>query len=756
MGVLDLTTIPLRIGVKGSYGYDAEFFLFACIQEVSLIDKKITEGKKVRFTLQMGTEGREQLDVIFESDYTTPFIQPESINKRYQYATYKETKPCIWLKGIWPDDRKRMFVSNILSKMGYKLASVLIFSKDSYKECLAQIKKSVSCYDCKTEVSTRSVLKNLEDTGTSYLKVLKEYSEIHTSRTQLDEERALIYMSDMEDILKVAAVARTACNKTMFDGAIRKLKYLRSKMKMLADDPQSMMPDVIVWMESEAKRVAYAKVKAREVLYAVREYERGIHSGKLVTFFFNSLGRKEDDCVSAKMECYLWLGLARQKSYCFKDLPLGYRVEHGFEVPKETESIPRALHYYAKTMFQLHAHIYQARSLAWNDSSYLPNCLARVFIKNQALSTQVQDNTCNPIWDEMLLFPEIEFYGDIDSVMESPPSVVVEILNCGVSRRSGFLGRTIISVAINKNMKSIPALQWYDIERSPEPNGQLLAAFELFQKKEGDAGGPAGDADALSITPIPNSIRPRFAKHRIEILFWGLRELKRANWKYIDRPRIDVDCAGNILYSSVLLNYRQHSNFHNTVEYMDLELPEQEEYLPPITFKLIDTKSFGRKNVIATHVITSPSDYVFRPPKPNGTRRPSLRVSYSYVVVSVENVKMEENIPSNAFLVQTVEFPWTYQEKKENLDEQEAEIDWWSRYYISTGEIPECSADYQIVDRAVAFQLKGTSFDVRVSSADTMPPHYFVFLNMNVNECGAKRTQLSLSTNTLKLYGKFL
>ncbi|GFV12248.1 otoferlin [Trichonephila clavipes] len=163
----------------------------------------------------------------------------------------------------------------------------------------------------------------------------------------------------------------------------------------------------------------------------------------------------------------------------------------------------------------------------------------------------------------------------------------------------------------------------------------------LTQKKEADGRGPGGDAD-LSVTQIPMAIRPRFAKHRIEILFWGLRELKRVHWKHIDRPRIDVDCAGKILHSSVIFNYRQHSNFHNTVDYMDLlvgrkelraypvhflsvkncfftqELPEQKEYLPPVTFKLIDTKSFGRKNVIASHVVTSPRDYVFTPQQTTG------------------------------------------------------------------------------------------------------------------------------------------
>ncbi len=62
---------------------------------------------------------------------------------------------------------------------------------------------------------------------------------------------------------------------------------------------------------------------------------------------------------------------------------------------------------------------------------------------------------------------------------------------------------------------------------------------------------------------------------RLEVLFWGLRDLKRVQWLTVDRPRVDVECAGHIIQSSVILNAKRNPNFATTVKFLDLELPEQ-------------------------------------------------------------------------------------------------------------------------------------------------------------------------------------
>ncbi|CAL1294164.1 unnamed protein product, partial [Larinioides sclopetarius] len=434
--------------------------------------------------------------------------------------------------------------------------------------CIANLQKPANSGGSKDEVFVDSLLEDLEKTTKCYLKILNEFSGLCSSRTQLDQERFRMYERDLEEVLKVSAAARNALNKNRLEGTIDKLDHLRSKVESLADDPQSALPDVIVWLESGSKRVGHARVRARELLHAVREYERGAKSGKTTTLFFKSLGRRVEETVLAKVECHLWLGVETQMDHCFQDLPQGFSMEYGSESFDGTERVPKTLHYFEKRVFQLRAHIYQARSLPSRDRTRYPSCCVKVIFRSYVKSTQVHEESLNPIWDEMLLFPEVEFYGDVPR----SPVIVVEVHNYGAATgKSGFLGRIVTCVKMSRNSENATFLQWYDVEGPPESHAQLLAAFQLYPLEESpDSQRGGGDADLPFMLPIPFEIRPRFAVHRIEILLWGLRELRRSHWRHVDRPRIDIECAGHLLHSSVIFNYRQHSNFPKTLECMDL------------------------------------------------------------------------------------------------------------------------------------------------------------------------------------------
>lgn len=80
----------------------------------------------------------------------------------------------------------------------------------------------------------------------------------------------------------------------------------------------------------------------------------------------------------------------------------------------------------------------------------------------------------------------------------------------------------------------------------------------------------------------------------------------------VDKPRIDVECSGKILSSSIIQNAKKNPNFPNMLKFFDLELPVEEMYAPPITIRCVDCRSFGRYTLVGTHQITSIHKYIHR------------------------------------------------------------------------------------------------------------------------------------------------
>ncbi|XP_035220719.1 otoferlin-like, partial [Stegodyphus dumicola] len=306
-------------------------------------------------------------------------------------------------------------------------------------------------------------------------------------------------------------------------------------------------------------------------------------------------------------------------------------------------------------------------------------------IKNACKNTQVKENTLSPIWNEMLIIKGLTFYGSLNSVMEIENEVIIEIMSCEKSGKAEFLGRTVATIRQKENLKTPPSLEWFNIiSTSSEIEGQLLAAFELIEASHEEEVSDREDdipydADRGPVLPIPPSICPQFTKHRIEVLFWGLRELKRVNLKSLQQPRVEVECAGHSVQSSVITNYKNHSNFINVIQKMDMDLPDQEEHFPSFGIKLVECKGFGRLTVVATHIVQSFQKYVYRPFE----HEPSLE-SIDYIALNVDGDNASDN--AAAFVVQKIYSPWKKLERSPSEIGGEMEgKDWWSRYYISTG-----------------------------------------------------------------------
>nr|XP_028577611.1 otoferlin [Podarcis muralis] len=433
-----------------------------------------------------------------------------------------------------------------------------------------------------------------------------EKSMIHTSKHLQPKIR---FGSRMETMGQQAKTMRSQVKKTTIRDKLKQAQNFLQKLRFLADEPQHSIPDVFIWMMSNNKRIAYARIPSKDILYSIVDEETGKDCAKVKTVFLRLPGKKGFGpagwTVQAKMEIYLWLGLNKQRKDFLSGLPCGFeekKLPKGQNIPSFP---PISLLYNMKQVFQLRVHMYQARSLFAADSSGLSDPFARVFFITQSQCTEVLQETLCPTWDQLLVFDNVELYGEVHEMRDDPPIIVIEIYDQDTVGKADFMGRTFAKPVVKMSDEEYcpprfpPQLEYYQIYRGNSTAGDLLAAFELLQLPYDDEEirrallavhdpcipqikiGPAGkselppidgptDMDRGPILPVPLGIRPVLSKYRVEILFWGLRDLKRVNLAQVDRPRVDIECAGRGVQSSLIQNYKKNPNFSTLVKWFEV------------------------------------------------------------------------------------------------------------------------------------------------------------------------------------------
>ncbi|XP_050683960.1 otoferlin-like [Leptidea sinapis] len=655
-----------------SFEKHEEFFLFASIFDVNMIDKSFSD-KSISFELSIGNAGNsldgpytsmrcpqdlECLDDLYaDTGYwksITPETKPSTSDKHYYYMPYWETKPCLHVRSIWPDHRRRLYNSNML----YYISEIL---EEGINDADQTLKQNGSL-DNTSLAALKSVMEVVSQHCKRYVEFMKNAPP--TGKTRLDRERLKHCLHEIELLATQTRTLKAVITKSSVKDRIKTAVSYLDRMKALCEDPQHAMPDIFIWMISNGKRVAYQRLTARDLIYSDRSDEIGKLCGKMQTLFLKWPGKKATTpsgwTVPAKLDIYLWLGVVQDKRHFFKGIPAGYDMRNDIMcADKLRVNPPSLIHYREKHKFQMRAYIYQARSLIGSDSSGLSDPFARVAISDCSASTEVIDETLSPTWDELLVIEDVLLYSTIEQIKNNPPVVSIEIFDQDKVGKSEFIGRALARPHINSLNDEYakpdfpPSLEWFSIYRGDEPAGELLATFELIEipLKQGEPnlpalpdarepnGKPQVDPKKGPILPVPVGIRPTLSKYRIEVLFWGLRNLKRIHFLSVDKPRVDIECAGHIIYSSIIQNAKRNPNFSNPVKYIDVELPDQDLYRPPLTIRVLDCRSFGRVTLVGTHTINSIHKYMYTPQ----TKRDREIENRKKPLINLENIDLQTN-----------------------------------------------------------------------------------------------------------------
>ncbi|XP_074657543.1 otoferlin-like [Tubulanus polymorphus] len=612
-------------------GIKEDFILFGALFDASMIDKSIVDlGKPIHFEISIGNFGNT-LDStswgydesVEEDDPNQPELEAPSVSTTPpMFATSKDNisyylpisgvKPCMYVTSWYEDCRKRLYNQNCLDDISDSLTEAINETRD------LMTKEVPNAY-----LRLRKGLRAMIIDTNTYLPLLAGSG--NAARTKLDKARRKICRQQMDQLKQTANKIRKALNAENLATKLPEVKKLLQKIKHLSRDPQHALADVYLWMIVGTKRMAYVRIPAKNIIHALSEEEMGNDCGVIKTVYLRQPGKKgigqSSWSIQAKLQIYLWLGMDKSgKKLYLSDLPAGYTIT---EEQQQSQLPPTSIIYSDTLLFNLQAYMFLGRNVIGSDDSGLSDPFARVIIYDRCAYTKVLHCTLSPQWNQQLSINGIEINFSEDVVRNDPPTVIVECYDWDLMGDPEFLGRSIIipNVVMLNDEYQLPTLEWWDIYRGQLKAGELLSAFELIQT---DSSGqlppgcpPTSDVPAVQasasmktsaekspVIPIPDSIKPPVCKYRIEFVFWGVRELAKLYLLSVDRPRIDIECAGTLLSSTVIENASVHPNFKEPLKYMDVLLPENDLYWPPIMIRCVACRSFGRQITAGIHVIS--------------------------------------------------------------------------------------------------------------------------------------------------------
>ncbi|KAF7662453.1 hypothetical protein LDENG_00235470 [Lucifuga dentata] len=332
-------------------------------------------------------------------------------------------------------------------------------------------------------------------------------------------------------------------------------------------------------------------------------------------------------------------------------------------------------------VYHLRVYVYQARNLVSMDKDSFSDPYAHISFLHVSKTTEKLSATLNPTWDQTLIFSDVAIYGDPQNIAHCPPDVVFEFYDHDQVGKDEMLGRSVCAplVKLNPGMDQKPKLLWHPITHKGERAGEALVAAELILKDR------LNESELPLVPPkrtgniymVPQGIRPIVQLTAVEILVWGLRNMKTYQLAPVTSPSLVVECGGQRVESAVITNMKKSPNFPSSVLFIKVLLPKDEMYTPPIVLKVIDHRPFGRKPVVGQCTITSLEQFRC---DPNVITAEGAMSSKMALMMSAPTSHVSINMDENRPLMET-------QEKET--------VDWWSKFYASIGDQERCGLYFQ-------------------------------------------------------------
>uniref|UniRef100_A0A3Q3CZY5 Myoferlin n=1 Tax=Haplochromis burtoni TaxID=8153 RepID=A0A3Q3CZY5_HAPBU len=287
--------------VVQKYQKRRKYCLCAVFHSASMIQEP---GEPIQFEVSIGNYGNKLDTTCKPLASTTQYSCAIFDGNHYYYLPWANTKPVVVVTSYWEDISHRLDSVNIILYITHHLQSNLEEFKTAI---LAKVSDNQLA-----EVWLKLLNQLIEDLESFPTPELEGHSNLTTLDIQIKKlrDRALTSIKDGARRMREEA---GEIRDTLSD-----LESWVEKLKMLAEEPQISMPDVIIWMLRGEKRVACSRIPAHQILYSTfSEQACGQHCGKTQTVYLQyPMDKNKGLKVPVQIRVNMWLGLsAHEKKF---------------------------------------------------------------------------------------------------------------------------------------------------------------------------------------------------------------------------------------------------------------------------------------------------------------------------------------------------------------------------------------------------------------------------------------------------------
>ncbi|XP_073975389.1 otoferlin-like isoform X3 [Rhodnius prolixus] len=549
-----------------------EFVVYGIIYDISMLEKRSTNNRFLNCELSFGEDVTNSINK--ESSSFNSDLRVVSMDNQYNAVEISSSKKVLFVKKKLPDNRNRLFLSNKL-------------------HCIyRQFRRNLVNAHSKSEKSPSQADFLLHKAFSIFKKESTEFIKTsYPGPTILDKERIRMIQTILRDSIDtIDALHETMPFHCKFIKAIKIFKNLES----VIEDPQDSFPYIIIVLRHLNKALSYIRIPARDVLFSPDPEEKGVHCGIIQHLFFNDANKKVS--VKGKIDIFLWFSPYESFGYCMEHIPPGY-IDFGHKT-----EIPSTVIYEEHSTWTCRAHIYQAQLEPCDEEGHC-NTSVKIIIASRVAKTSIVEKSLSPFWSEVIAIDNLKLVLNEEYVKKLPPPIVVEVWSHGSKSFTNLIGTFVVTpyvyltnAEVDKNYP--PPLQWFTISSGKFKKGELLAMFELIEGSDD----PNSNTYRI-VQSIPDYIKPKFMKYRLEVLFWGVRTAKWIKLMSLNHPKAVINCGNITLSSEVMTSASSLPNFMQAPVFSDIDIPENISFAPPLTIRLYNNESFGTLEYIGSSVI---------------------------------------------------------------------------------------------------------------------------------------------------------